>query len=101
MKKVRIGVIGLKHGMGHAAMALANPRAELTALCDLNEKLLREMQQAMATQHGEAARGVRTFRKMASCGHLGFAEQHESFLGAILDGKPVPCTLADAYEVAS
>ena len=63
--KLRIGVIGLKHGMGHAGMALANPRSELVALCDLNATLLHETQQAMAKQHGEAVGGVRTFRDAA------------------------------------
>ena len=37
---------------------------------------------------------------VASRGHLGFAEQHDAFLNAILDGQPPPCSLADAFEVA-
>jgi myo-inositol 2-dehydrogenase/D-chiro-inositol 1-dehydrogenase len=38
--------------------------------------------------------------KLASRGHLGFAEQVCAFVAAILDGGPVPCTLDDAFEVA-
>ncbi len=37
--------------------------------------------------------------QMASRGHLGFREQHEAFLDAILDGKKVPCSVDDGYEV--
>lgn len=36
---------------------------------------------------------------MASCGHLGFREQHDAFLNSILQGAPVVCTVDDGYEV--
>jgi len=36
---------------------------------------------------------------LASRGHLGFAEQHEAFQEAILNGKKVPCSFQDALEV--
>lgn len=37
---------------------------------------------------------------LASRGHLGFAEQFRAFAAAVLDGGPVACTLAEAYDVA-
>jgi predicted dehydrogenase len=36
----------------------------------------------------------------ASGGHLGFFEQHDAFLDAILDGGVVPCSVEDAHETA-
>jgi predicted dehydrogenase len=41
MKKVRVGVIGVGMGSGHAAAYQKDARAELVALCDVNEARLR------------------------------------------------------------
>jgi len=35
---------------------------------------------------------------MASRGHLGFAEQHDAFIDAILEGKENPCSIYDGQE---
>ena len=41
-RKLRMGVIGLGMGRGHARGYHSHPRAELVALCDLDEKRLAE-----------------------------------------------------------
>ena len=52
--RLRVGVIGVGwHGGGHLANFTANPRAELVAVCDINEELL--------AQRAEEYPGVRTF----------------------------------------
>ncbi|MFW6162037.1 MAG: Gfo/Idh/MocA family protein [Planctomycetota bacterium] len=53
-ERLRVGVIGLGwHGGGHLANFAANPRAELTAICDVND-------QRLAQRAGEHP-GVQTF----------------------------------------
>ncbi|MCM8768838.1 MAG: hypothetical protein NC911_04035, partial [Candidatus Omnitrophica bacterium] len=42
---------------------------------------------------------IRVSGSLASRGHLGFAEQHEAFMEAIIQGKKVPCSFEDAFEV--
>ncbi len=62
MKKLRIGVIGLGMGSGHAANYLAHPAAELAAIADPDEKRLREV----GEKYGIAARytnGMAMLRK--------------------------------------
>lgn len=40
MKKIRIAVVGLRHGMSHAHILEKNPRATVTALVDLDKDML-------------------------------------------------------------
>ena len=53
-RPLKMGVIGVGwHGAGHLANFAANPKAELTAVCDINQELL--------AQRAEEYPGVRTF----------------------------------------
>jgi len=61
--RLRVGVIGVGwHGQSHVANFAANPRAQLVALCDINEELL--------AQRAQPLDGVRTFtdyRQLLAC----------------------------------
>lgn len=62
MKKLRVGVIGLGVGSGHAANYLMHPSAELAAIADPNEKRLH----TIGDKHGVASRytdGMAMLRK--------------------------------------
>ena len=44
MAKLNVGIVGLRRGRGFVSLFAAHPRLNVTALCDLNEATLSEIQ---------------------------------------------------------
>ncbi|MBU4200045.1 MAG: Gfo/Idh/MocA family oxidoreductase [Verrucomicrobia bacterium] len=48
MKKLRVGLAGCSRGQGIVGVFAAHPKVEVTALCDLNEKIMAETGKALS-----------------------------------------------------
>jgi predicted dehydrogenase len=111
MDKVRVGIIGTGGiAQGHIRRLLANPNAEITALCDIRPAAM-----AKAVERNPDLKGVPQFddfRAMIAAGNLDAAqvctphtthyEQTMECLGKglhVLSEKPMVCTVAHAHDV--
>src|SRR2546423_704614 len=111
MTKGRVGIIGTGGiAQGHIRRLLANPDAEITALCDIRPEALTK-----TVERNPAMEGVPQFldfRDMLTAGNLDAVEvctphtthyeQTMESLGRglhVLSEKPMVCTVAHAHDV--
>lgn len=111
MSKVRVGIIGTGGiAQGHVKRLLANPDAEITALCDIRLEALTK-----TVERNPDVKGVpqfTDFREMIAAGNLDAVEvctphtthyeQTMESLGSglhVLSEKPMVCTVAHAHDV--
>ena len=110
MDNVRYAIVGLKHGVGHAKPILANPRAELVAVCD---KLPERLAEACSQPGMEGVRAFESYETMlaeAACDAVVIAvptvahcELSCKALAAgkhVLQEKPLALNLAEANTIA-
>ncbi len=111
MSKVRVGIIGTGGiAQGHVRRLLANPDAEITALCDIRPEAL-----ANTVERNPSLKDVpqySNFKDMIAAGNLDAVqvctphtthyEQTMECLGRglhVLSEKPMVCTVAHAHDV--
>ncbi|MCC7493122.1 MAG: Gfo/Idh/MocA family oxidoreductase [Fimbriimonadaceae bacterium] len=110
MDRLRCGVIGVGwQGGGHLANLQADPRCELTAICDLNEALLAERAAAFGVPHT-----FTDFRQLIACEAVDAVivvipdHLHREPAMAVLEAgkhllleKPLAVTVDDAEAIAA
>jgi len=111
MDKVRVGIIGTGGiAQGHVRRLLANPNAQITALCDIRPEAM-----AKTVERNPALEGVSQFtdfREMIAAGNLDAVEictphttHYEQTMESldkglhVLSEKPMVCTVAHAHDV--
>src|ERR1051326_4789513 len=108
--KVRVGIIGTGGiAQGHIRRLLANPNAEITALCDIRPIALEKTVERYPDL--KAVPQFDDFRKMIAAGNLDAVEictphttHYEQILGSldsglhVLSEKPMVCTIAHAHD---
>ncbi|MBI3945893.1 MAG: Gfo/Idh/MocA family oxidoreductase [Armatimonadetes bacterium] len=107
---LRVGVVGLGwQGGSHLQNAAAEPRVRLTAICDINEKLLAERGEAFGV-----SRRFTDFRELAACDEVDAVSvvlpdflHHDAALAVLEAGKhlllekPMAITVPDAEAIAA
>lgn len=108
MDKVRIGMIGLGHrGSGLMKDVIcANPKAEVTAVCDTYEDRVRDAQAVVKEKRNNTPLGTDDFRKVIECDDVDLVvvtsawEAHIPIALASMEaGKPVAVEVGGAYSI--
>ncbi|MBM4087493.1 MAG: Gfo/Idh/MocA family oxidoreductase, partial [Planctomycetes bacterium] len=92
-KKLRMGVVGLRMGKNHAKAYQTHPQAELVAVCDLNEELLKAT--AAELKVGQAFTDAKTMFREAGLDAVSIATPNKFHaplsIGAMDAGLHVLC----------
>ena len=109
--KVRVGIIGTGGiSSGHIRRLIANPNAEITAICDIRPEAMADKVEKYPELKDVPQ--FDDFRKMIAAGNLDAVEictphttHFEQIMGSLDNGlhvlseKPMVCTIADAHTV--